>query len=248
MIIMRVFLLSLLICMLGAAPVVAQTPDVPATCDADFHNLLRTKAWMEAQREIEVAETLILDPAKVLEYTCFKDYADYFATKTVFGNEDDRKTEYTYAGGPPAMTDATSPSTKDPALLGFIDSFASGLSLGCTTMKSIWDDVRCDDVDKGKYFKDFDGLVSSDPRSCSNSTRDDNWEEADELFFPDDFREVDDGGTDKLDTFLKKMDPTNCGASAVVKTGVIIKVGGETVTTDSACLAPGCYFNGTSCQ
>jgi len=44
---------------------------LPASCDADFHEVLKARAELEARREMEVAQRLILRPDSVLEYSCF---------------------------------------------------------------------------------------------------------------------------------------------------------------------------------
>ncbi|MCB1532625.1 MAG: hypothetical protein KDJ35_07135 [Alphaproteobacteria bacterium] len=45
---------------------------LPGTsCDTQVYDVLSDRAWMEGQREMEVAEKLILKPDSVLEYSCF---------------------------------------------------------------------------------------------------------------------------------------------------------------------------------
>ncbi|MFK7838785.1 MAG: hypothetical protein AB8B83_00505 [Bdellovibrionales bacterium] len=45
--------------------------NVPATCDPGFADVIEARSYMEASREIEMAQTLILKPDSVLEYSCF---------------------------------------------------------------------------------------------------------------------------------------------------------------------------------
>jgi hypothetical protein len=42
-----------------------------AACDPEYYKSLEARAWMEAQREIEQNQNLIVKPDSVLEYTCF---------------------------------------------------------------------------------------------------------------------------------------------------------------------------------
>lgn len=46
-------------------------PGIPDSCDQDFYNVMEARSLLEATREMEVAETLILRPDSVLEYSCF---------------------------------------------------------------------------------------------------------------------------------------------------------------------------------
>lgn len=42
-----------------------------ASCDVEFADVLEARATLEAMRELEIAQTLILKPDSVLEYSCF---------------------------------------------------------------------------------------------------------------------------------------------------------------------------------
>lgn len=42
-----------------------------SSCDVDVYKVLSDRAWMEGQREMEIAQKLILKPDSVLEYSCF---------------------------------------------------------------------------------------------------------------------------------------------------------------------------------
>lgn len=54
-----------------SAPVCAEV--VPGTsCDVEVYDVLSERAWLEGQREVEVAQQLILKPDSVLEYSCFQ--------------------------------------------------------------------------------------------------------------------------------------------------------------------------------
>jgi len=56
------------------ALVPAANAAVPATCDPEYWNAMRSKAWMEAQREIAQNQNLIYKADSVLEYSCFDNF------------------------------------------------------------------------------------------------------------------------------------------------------------------------------
>ena len=45
--------------------------NTPPTCDNNFADMMEARASLEAMREVEIAQTLILKPDSVLEYSCF---------------------------------------------------------------------------------------------------------------------------------------------------------------------------------
>lgn len=51
----------------------------PTPCDAQYYNSLKSRAWLEAQREITQNQNLIFKPDSVLEYTCFDRYMSVLA-------------------------------------------------------------------------------------------------------------------------------------------------------------------------
>ena len=220
---MRVLGLFLILMMVTSVAMAQGTAiEVPKTCDAEFHDVLRSKAWMEAQREVEVAEEIILSPDSILMYSCFKDYAKDFAKASVFGEN----------------------------LSKHIDDLFSGVPMNCVNMENIWKIVRCSDADKGRFFKDLAELKDTDTRSCSaenKGNRDQDWTEAYEKLFPQSqsgVRPVDEGGYDPVDPFLKEM-IGQCSETLHIETGVLLD---EPKVTDAVCLAPGCYADGGSCK
>lgn len=51
----------------------------PASCDPNYWESMKGKAWMEAQREISQNQNLIYKPDSVLEYTCFDEFLNHLA-------------------------------------------------------------------------------------------------------------------------------------------------------------------------
>ena len=173
---------------------------------------------MEAQREVEVAQTILTQPESVLDYTCFKNNALSFAGNSVF------------------QKNATSA----------VNKVLSGVSLGCVSMANIWKTVRCGNAEKGKIFKSLDDLIAADPRAgCSGGNRAAHWQSAAQIYYPPKFRPLNQGGYEQVDALLNKMDPTKCSATPRVETGVVLA---RTKLKDGICVAPGCYYNGSSCQ
>jgi hypothetical protein len=56
---------------------------VPATCDPQYWNAMRAKAWMEAQREIAQNQNLIYKADSVLEYSCFDNFLRALASNAI---------------------------------------------------------------------------------------------------------------------------------------------------------------------
>ena len=65
------FLRVLLVCLSFVVSSAASADALPSTCDAGFYDVMKARSTLEAMREMEVAQTLILKPDSVLEYSCF---------------------------------------------------------------------------------------------------------------------------------------------------------------------------------
>lgn len=50
-----------------------------SACDPNYYQSLRSRAWLEAQREITQNQNLIVKPDSVLEYTCFDQFMSILA-------------------------------------------------------------------------------------------------------------------------------------------------------------------------
>lgn len=68
---MRFLIFFVFIVAVGAFPHHAHAQGYDASCDGDFSDVLEARAWLTAKREVETAETLILKPDSVMEYTCY---------------------------------------------------------------------------------------------------------------------------------------------------------------------------------
>lgn len=78
-------------CLFAVYPVAAfaGASAVPATCDIDFWDVLRARAWEEANREITQNQNLIAKPDSVLSYICFDNYMDHLANYSENGGPED---------------------------------------------------------------------------------------------------------------------------------------------------------------
>ena len=75
-------LLSLVASLFIASSVQAQTiADSP--CDINYYESLKSRAWLEAQREITQNQNLIFKPDSVLEYTCFDQHLNVLADQAL---------------------------------------------------------------------------------------------------------------------------------------------------------------------
>ena len=68
--------MSLLVLTAFTLPALAQ----PATCDPNYWEALKSKAWAEAQREITQNQNLIYKADSILEYSCFDNFLESLAT------------------------------------------------------------------------------------------------------------------------------------------------------------------------
>lgn len=218
---LQTFLAVLVLGGLFALGAPARAQDLPPTCDAEFHDLMRSRAWMEAQREVEVSETLILKPKSVLAYSCFGDMKN----------------------------DAKNIKILQERIGDHIDAVFSGISFSCETMDAVSEAMRCTDADKPKIFPSLTALVGGDIRpNCSNydEPRNTHWTKADDIVSLPSPRPVSKGGPDATLTYLDKMEGTNCGATVKFKTGLQIQSTTQTYD-DFVCLAPGCWYDGSTC-
>lgn len=65
------------ICVCTISPAKAQIAETP--CDVEYMKSLKSRAWLEAQREITQNQNLIYKPDSVLAYTCFDKFANVLA-------------------------------------------------------------------------------------------------------------------------------------------------------------------------
>lgn len=273
--ILRILAVSLLL--MGATPVMAQEA-VPPTCDAGVHDMMKVQARLEGQKELEMAERLILKPDSTLEYSCFTQVAESWgANAGTFSNGGGGFPP----GAPPNLRTAIDSLVINP-LSPYLENFGhlflggtfeneggafsdqlAGTDGQCNTHHWIWFLAKCANSNPVHFFE-LSALVENDwrvyPQSCSGALktdRDQRITDDQELTraFPDATRNppfgVDNASrvTGKTDGDLYTTRLTTCGTP--VKTGLKVKpLSGEgtTAVDDAVCVAPGCSYDGSSCS
>jgi hypothetical protein len=74
------FLATFILVCATAAPANAQS----SSCDPEYMDALKARAWMEAQREIAQNKNIISKPDSVLELSCFHHYLETLANRATF--------------------------------------------------------------------------------------------------------------------------------------------------------------------
>lgn len=186
-------------------------------CADDIKGAMENAAWLSAEREIEMAEEIMLKPDSVLQYSCFDNYVTEDALTQGLSN-------YINAN---------------------FDTDTTGGAL-CVNMANIWNTLKCQDFDKD-WFRTFEEMASSDPRQnykpCNASGRTAAWNSALAAAYPAPGAA---GGVDPLETHndeLYFMSGNSCDDSLHIPTGLTLEGGGE----DHVCTKPGCYSDGSTC-
>ncbi|MCB1651004.1 MAG: hypothetical protein KDI46_03035 [Alphaproteobacteria bacterium] len=200
---------------------------MPPSCDSDFYDVLSARAWTSAKREVETAETLIVKPDSVMEYTCFTGRIAGYGTgvaNTHLANNFSHKT----AGG-------------------------LGGAGACEDMADIWELLKCKNFD-AIDFRTFTELEGADPRTfpaaCAEAGRAGKWAANNVAATPASGAA---GGMETLVTFMDAIkwsvgaNANNCNGIEPIATGVMADRDGEdgpdVPYPDKVCSIPSCYFD-----
>lgn len=244
------------------------------SCDPDYYESLRSRAWNEAQREVTQNQNLIFKPDSVLEYTCFDRHIRHMVqttTDTPLFTADPRWTgaftgtlDMAAALTPIALTNKAYNDSN------FAQSYLGGRGTGsyvpdgapvlpgnytCDVMARVWEQAKCmnfiqNPVNDGfftfpEYWSSADKRFA--PSGCPNIVQTDilnNYSDA-----------VIDASTpwseDRTTTYFTEIYPTSpgCGTSrSTINTGLKISRAEETPYNydERICLVPGCYYNPSS--
>jgi hypothetical protein len=219
-------------------------PAVPATCDQEFLDVMETRAWMEGKREMEIAQRLILKPDSVLEYSCFNARATQLNNADLFSSPENDFSLRILVNA--ALSDYLEDNFNHDYGGGTVEGGG-----GCSVMNHVWNTLRCQNFDD-ELFLTFADLVSTDPRNepvpCEASARSEIWQAALAVVAPVPAIPPNNGGVESVTTFFPQLNP-NCGASVAIPTGVIVtRFSGTDTFEEYVCTAPGCTYNGTSCN
>jgi len=248
-----------------AAPSLAQTP--PATCDPAYWTAMKSRAWMEAQREITQNQNLIYKADSVLEYTCFNRFlsslggnaVNLFSETQRWGDvlpdtSMDEALENLVANGLAAYQTGNF----DHDFLGDradgMDhnlAFAfegAGYVYTCDVMSQVWQAAKCmnfiDEADLDDFFflRDYEGM---DPRELPlglECNPDPAWAnriaEADNT--AEQYLEAD------YEAYADFFSAAGCTADPI-PTGVQVQRVGTAPYAEFVCVNPGCGYTGGGC-
>lgn len=129
------------ICLITAGKPVFAAPTVGPGCDPAFMSAMQDKAWMEAQREIMIAESTIAKPDSVFALSCFGQLAKNTGTGGFSGG-----TSSTMTDNVTSFVKAAFSSYGGGHLTGF-DNNSDSLT-NCGLMAQIWNAARCTNADR----------------------------------------------------------------------------------------------------
>lgn len=109
-------------------------------CDAAFMDSMKQKAWMEAQREIMITQTVIAKPDSVFALGCFGHFTDGYTPQFTNG------TQYQYGNKVNAYVTAAFGHTYGGGHYAGLGSNA-GNNNQCDKMAKLWDAARKADLD-----------------------------------------------------------------------------------------------------
>ncbi len=233
---------------------------VPASCDPDYWNAMKGKAWMEAQREIEQNQNLIYKADSVLEYTCFDKFLNLLAKSAP-----DLFSETTHWG---AITPATDMANALEILVGtaaadYVNDNFNHKFLGdrtdtptytlgaitagdynCDVMSQVWERAKCMNFVDKPVHDDFFDLTMYDgndarrlPTVCTADTR---WAANSQFAAntgPTKYK------TETYNTYAAFFNVTACAAPAI-PTGVRVIRPPLAAYDERICVNPGCAHNG----
>lgn len=271
-----VVLTALVLFVSGISPAMAGAAATP--CDPEYYESLRSRAWLEAQREITQNQNLIVKPDSVLEYTCFDQFMNIlayeainmFSETTRWGivlpsNSMDTALEYLVGGAMRSYLAANYPHMFRGHRSLTLDyepepiHGMSGTDYLCTSMRDVWLESKCVDFIEDPEtdgFYTFQNYWSTDdkrvrPEPCLGIPA--RWEEEFATATVNPFTPWEE---DNQMTFYGLLDPENCGGATLqLETGVIVRRSKlEPITyREKACLPAGCHYvpsgmNSGSCQ
>lgn len=241
----------------------------PDACDPDYYQSMKSRAWLEAQREITQNQNLIFKPDSVLEYTCFDKFLgvlaanskDMFSESTRWGPAaGDMKKALDALIAPPmsayeaANFDHTGLGGRMSVGYTLPGSVTPDPTYTCANMKAVWMAAKCmnfiDNAAEDGFFTFAEYAADPDKRFLPDrcpGTADyqSNFEKA-----------LIDSKTpwseDPLVTRLKYIYPKATGAGASpcggpkskIETGLVVEqsLGGVTKYKEHVCLVPGCHY------
>jgi hypothetical protein len=222
---------------------------VPASCDPDFMEVVKTRAWMEGNREMEAAQKLILKPDSVMQYTCFDQRMGDLAS-TAWSN--------VKANMAAALAGAVYLPLSNYYSNNFNHTMGGGTTsvLGntCDTMNQVWQALKCANADTADFWT-FEELALTDfrtaPLACSGfAARNAKWAAAILVANPVPAVPPASGGMAQMRSWANLLSAPSCNTLQAVATGLKVRRLDGTTYDDRVCATPGCYYpgSGTTCQ
>jgi hypothetical protein len=237
-------------------------PPVPATspCDPTYYESLKSRAWLEAQREVTTNEIAIFKPDSVLQYTCFDRFLNELAANSPSMFTGTTRWGSGMAGDmTKALQDLVGTALKSyltsnfsPAMRGGRStnvSYAPGqISPGtysCDIMGRVWQEAKC--LGTENMFYTFEQLATSPDfrfqyAKCNPTPE---WRTNID-------RATVDAKTpwteDNVVTYLDMLDPAKCKDLKPIETGIVVNRSKEKPYTypERVCIPAGCYYNAES--
>lgn len=134
-------LTAIMLSSLGLSLNSASASSVGPGCDPAFMDAMKQKAWMEAQREIMIAQTTIAKPDSVFALGCFGHFTSGFTIG--FGNNNN----YNYTGLVNSYVNSAFGHKYGGGHYGSPDS-NKGDNSNCVDMQKLWDASRNSNLDQ----------------------------------------------------------------------------------------------------
>ena len=236
-------------------------------CDPEFMKTLRDRAWMQAQREIELNNMIINKPDSVLKLTCFDEFLNHAAGNYIFASDEvpPQESLNKALGSALGHTGNGFQFNLQGGELDENGDLASSVSPGnygnCMAMQDVWEAVQCNNISYASFvelsdFTEIDPDLRTTPMQCSAEAPDDNtgWQDALDRMRTkavgiDVHTDVDaEEYFDSVKLFRDNWAPINqtdinCGESTPVPTGVKVnRAGQQTSYNEKICPNPGCYY------
>lgn len=233
-----------------------------STCDPAFMETLTDKAWMEAQREIEINQDLIWKPDSVFELTCFDKALNHaasnlgplFSEKYSPKSGSDLDNALTAAVG--SALDAYINNNGFSSSLGSgrtgtssgISGSVSGGSYNCDLMQALWKFSQCTNAQTFYYglkLADMSGVeLRQKPQACPQTAPDNatGWQDALQRIKTMQVDASNDSYFDQVSLYETVTSP-DASCAPGIPTGV--EIDGE---AEKICPNPGCTYVEGSCE
>lgn len=239
---------------LGVAPNMANAQTVGPGCDPEFMAAMQKKGWMEAQREIMIAQATIAKPDSVFALGCFDSFYNSYKGTVTFHNSNG------YAN-----------SSVQNSVNNYVGAAFSGQRLGgghytggaqntvlttCGAMMSLWNVARCSNLDlPSKLLDTLQDIKNYDrgafPTACAAPTGFGSTGSATTplgTFYGSKVTNKSVGANfDDMNLFTSVTAPRSVAGGACAKgipTGVLINTSGSE-SQEVVCPNPGCVSDGT---